>query len=179
MPIPPFVVELREKIGQAPLWLPGSSAIVLRRIDEPHASIDGAQPEELEVLLVLRSDNGNWAPITGIVDPGEHPAETARREALEEACAVIEVERLTLMSVTERVTHANGDQAQYLDLTFRCRWLSGEGAVGDDESTRVEWYPVAALPPMREDLVYRIRSAVAGGPECELLEGRQIRTASA
>ncbi len=179
MPIPPFVVELREKIGHAPLWLPGSSAIVLRRMDAPNASIDGAAPEALEVLLVLRSDNGNWAPITGIVDPGEHPAEAARREAMEEAQVEIKVERLTLLSVTEQVTHVNGDQAQYLDLTFRCRWLSGEGAVGDDESTRVEWYPVTDLPPMREDLAYRIRSAVAGGPECELLEGRQIRTASA
>lgn len=179
MPIPDFVVALREKIGHEPLWLPGSTAVVLRRMDDPGAAIDGAAAEELEVLLVHRSDNGNWAPVTGIVDPGEHPAVTAAREAQEEARVEIEVERLTLLSVTEQVVHANGDHAQYLDLTFRCRWIAGEGEVGDDESTEVRWYPVEALPPMRADLAYRIRSAVAGGPECELLTGRQIRTASA
>ena len=179
MPVPDFVVALRERIGHDPLWLPGSTAVVLRRLAEPGAPIDGASPEELEVLLVHRSDNGNWAPVTGIVDPGEHPAVTAAREAMEEARVVIEVERLTLLSVTEQVTHANGDQAQYLDLTFRCRWIAGEGEVGDDESTEVAWYPVTALPPMRDDLAYRIRSAVAGGPACELLADRRIRTASA
>lgn len=179
MPIPEFVVALREKIGRDLLWLPGSTAVVLRRIADPSAPIDGAEPGELEVLLVHRSDNGNWAPITGIVDPGEHPSVTAVREAEEEAKVEIEVERLTLLSVTEHVVHANGDHAQYLDLTFRCRWIAGEGEVGDDESTEVAWYPVEALPAMREDLAYRIRSAVAGGPECELLAERQIRTASA
>lgn len=179
MPIPEFVLALREKIGHDPLWLPGSSAIVLRRIRDPESPIDGASPKELEVLLVRRSDNGNWAPITGIVDPGEHPAVTAAREANEEARVEVEVERLTLLGVTDQVQHANGDKAQYLDLTFRCRWLRGEAAVGDDESTEVGWFPVEKLPEMREDLAYRIRSAVSGGPECELLVGREVRTASA
>ena len=31
---------------------------------------------EGRILLGRRSDNGNWAPITGIVDPGEEPAAT-------------------------------------------------------------------------------------------------------
>lgn len=179
MPIPDFVVALRERIGHAPLWLSGATAVTLRRLDDHAAPLDGAAPGELEVLLVRRSDNGTWAPITGIVDPGEHPATTAAREAAEEASVEIDVERLTLLSVTNEVTHANGDRAQYLDLTFRCRWTAGEAAVGDEESTEVAWYPVEALPAMREDLAYRIRSAVAGGPECELLTDRQIRTASA
>ena len=36
------------------------------------------------MLLVKRSDNGAWTPVTGIVDPGEEPAVAAAREALEE-----------------------------------------------------------------------------------------------
>jgi 8-oxo-dGTP pyrophosphatase MutT (NUDIX family) len=70
VPFPTFVLRLRASIGHDPLWLPGVTAVVLH---------------ETDVLLVRRSDNGSWAPITGIVDPGEHPAHAAVREVLEEA----------------------------------------------------------------------------------------------
>ena len=38
--------------------------------------------------MVKRSDNGEWTPVTGIVDPGEEPAVGAVREALEETGVV-------------------------------------------------------------------------------------------
>ena len=63
-PVPDFVVDIRRKIGHDPLWLPAVTAVV-RRGDE--------------VLLVERSDNGRWTPVTGIVDPGEEPAVAAAR----------------------------------------------------------------------------------------------------
>ena len=74
MPIPPFVVELRELVGHRQLWLPGVTAIVIH---------DG------RLLLTRRADNGQWAPITGILDPGEEPAVGAAREALEETGVVV------------------------------------------------------------------------------------------
>ena len=73
MPIPPYVLHLRTMVGRELLWMPGVTAVVLR--DGP--SGPGAVPE---VLLVRRSDNGAWTPVTGIVDPGEHPHVTAVRE---------------------------------------------------------------------------------------------------
>jgi 8-oxo-dGTP pyrophosphatase MutT (NUDIX family) len=69
MPVPDFIVELRRKVGHAPLWLPGTTAVVIRG---------------QEVLLVKRSDNGAWTAVTGIVEPGENPADCAVREVLEE-----------------------------------------------------------------------------------------------
>jgi hypothetical protein len=42
MPIPEFVVELRRRIGQVPLWLPGATAVVIR---------------DAQILLIKRSDN--------------------------------------------------------------------------------------------------------------------------
>lgn len=145
MPIPDFVVRLREHIGHDLLWLPGVTAVVLR---------------DDEVLLVRRSDNGRWAPVTGIVDPGEHPATAAVRETLEETGVACEVETLVWVNVTSERTHVNGDRAQYLDHTFRCRYVSGEAHAADDESFEVRWCPVGRLPEMEPELAERIRTAV-------------------
>ena len=145
MPIPDFIVRLREKIGHDALWLPGVTAVVLRGD---------------EVLLVRRSDNGQWAPVTGIVDPGEHPAVCATREVLEETGVLATVEALVWVNVSNPVVHVNGDHAQYLDHTFRCRYLSGAAHVADDESEAVGWFPVDDLPDMAPALRERITTAL-------------------
>ncbi len=144
MPIPDFVLRLRAKIGHDPLWLPGVTAVVL----------DGGR-----VLLVRRSDNGAWTPVTGIVDPGEHPEHAATREVREETGVGCAVEGLVWVNVSEPVVHVNGDQAQYLDHTYRCRYLDGVAHVADDECSEVAWFDLAALPPMAPVFVERIRRA--------------------
>ncbi len=159
MPIPPYVAHLRTMIGTELMWMPGVTAVVLR--DAPGG---GAQ----EVLLVRRSDSGEWTPVTGIVDPGEDPHVTAVREVLEEACVVAEVERLVWVSVSGLVTHANGDLAQYLDHTFRCRWVSGDPRPGDDESTDAGWFPLDGLPEMGLLHRERIATAVQNPPDVRL-----------
>lgn len=148
MPIPDFIVRLRQQIGHDLLWLPGATAIVLKAD---------------EVLLVRRSDNGKWTPVTGIVDPGEHPADTAMREVLEETGITCAVDALVWVNVTERTVHVNGDHAQYLDHTFRCRYLGGVAHVADDESSDVGWFPVDDLPVMAPVFEERIRRALEHG----------------
>jgi ADP-ribose pyrophosphatase YjhB (NUDIX family) len=145
VPVPEFVVRLREKIGHDPLWLPGVTAVVL----------DGDR-----VLLVRRSDNGAWTPVTGIVDPGEHPEDTAVREVLEETGVACAVEALVWVNVSDPVVHVNGDHAQYLDHTFRCRYLDGHAHVADDESSDVDWFALDALPPMAPVFTERLRRAL-------------------
>ena len=149
MPIPDFIAELRRHVGRAELWLPGVTAVVRRGED---------------VLLVRRADNGEWAPVTGILEPGEEAATGAVREVLEETCVVARVDRLASTSVMRGVIHANGDRASYLDLCFACTWESGEAAVGDDESSEVAWFPGDALPEMRAALRQRIFDALADEP---------------
>lgn len=149
MPTPDFILDLRAKVGSMPLWLSGATAVVLRE------GADGP-----EVLCVQRADNGSWTAICGVVDPGEDPHVTCVREAAEEAGVEIEVERLVLMAVTGTVTYPNADQTNYLDHTFRARWVSGEAHVADDESASVGWFPAHQLPePMSEQM--RTRIAVA------------------
>ncbi|MEO9044623.1 MAG: NUDIX domain-containing protein, partial [Candidatus Dormibacter sp.] len=105
MPVPEFVLRLREKIGTDPLWLSGITAV----ITDEHGE---------RLLLIRRSDTGEWAPVTGIIDPGEQPAVAAAREAREEADVVIRVERLAGINVTAPVVYPNGDRSQYLDVIF-------------------------------------------------------------
>jgi 8-oxo-dGTP pyrophosphatase MutT (NUDIX family) len=124
MPIPDFIVELRGMIGHHHLWLPGVTAVVRRGE---------------EILMVQRADNGAWTPVTGIPEPGEEPAVAALREVTEETGVTARVDRLSSTWVHGPITHANGDRATYLDLTFACTWVSGEPYVADDESRDVAW----------------------------------------
>lgn len=144
MATPEFILRLREKVGHDLLWLPGVTAVVL----------DGDR-----VLLVRRADTGAWTPVTGICDPGEHPADTAVRECLEETGVRAEVEALAWVNVTGVVEYPNGDRTQFVDHTFRCRYLGGEAHVADDESSEVAWVRLADLPEMDPVHVERVRQA--------------------
>lgn len=152
MPTPDFVLDLREKIGHDLLWLSGVSAVVLR------PGPDGTE----EVLLVRRADNGAWTPVTGIIDPGEEPAVAGAREVLEETEVVAVAERLAWVHALPPMTYANGDRSQYLDLTFRFRWVSGEPGPGDGENSEARWFGVDALPELSAEMHARIAHALAG-----------------
>ncbi|WP_413600782.1 NUDIX hydrolase [Curtobacterium sp. Curtsp57] len=154
MPTPDFVLSLREKIGNAPLWLTGVTAVVTR-----------GENDDRELLVVRRADNGALTPVTGIVDPGEEPAVAAEREVLEEAGVVAVAERLVWVQTLPEMTYANGDRAQYMDLVFACRWSSGEPYPADGENTEAFWAPVSALPAMSENMRERVQVALAGEPE--------------
>ena len=148
MPIPPFIADLRAQVGHAPLWLPGVSAVVTR--------------DDGRLLLGRRADNGRWAVVSGIPDPGEEPAAAAAREVAEETGVVAEVLALTSVATSEVVTYPNGDVAQFLDLCFWCRATGGEARVADDESTEVGWFAADALPqPLLGSSVTRIARTLA------------------
>src|SRR5690242_10027030 len=148
MATPKFILDLREKIGHAPLWLIGLTAVVLD---------DAGQ-----VLLVQRADNGRWSLVGGILEPGEQPAVAIIREIQEETAVVAEVERLLSLETFAPTTYPNGDQVQFLDLAFRCRPVSGAAKVNDDESVDVRWWPLDGLPPLRQKDRQFIEQALSG-----------------
>lgn len=64
MATPDFVLELRRHVGNAPLWMPGTTVVILRPAPRC-APIDWETPiapETVEMLCVRRSDNGAWTP---------------------------------------------------------------------------------------------------------------------
>src|SRR5699024_7531557 len=130
------------------LWLAGATAVI-------------RNPERTRVLLVRRSDNGWWAPVTGIVHPGEHPADAAVREAREEADVAISVDRLASVGVSRMVTYANGDHAQYDGRPFACRGLGGAAAAAEGENTDVRWFGVDGRAEVRPDLLARVEAGLS------------------
>ena len=161
MPTPDYVLDLRRAYGQGRLLLPGVSAVVLRA---------DLGPAGEHVLLNRRSDSGRWSLPSGIVEPDEQPATTLAREVAEETCVEVDVERLALLVTEPEVTFGNGDRCQFISMTFRCRYRSGQAAVGDDESTAVGWFPVDRLPAdLRDRDRDHIAAALAEREACQFL----------
>jgi len=134
MPVPPHIAELRAHIGHALLWLATARTVTID--DHGH------------VLLGRYPGSDTWTVPGGVIDPGEHPADAAVRECLEETGITAVPEALTSVTVSGVVTHDSGDLSQHLDITFRCRAKSGQPKPSDGEFHDVRWHRADALPAM-------------------------------
>lgn len=147
MPAPDYILRLRRKIGNDPLWVPGVRGVVL----------DG----QGRVLLAQRVDNRQWALISGMLEPGEHPARGLVREIFEETAVVAEPEQVVSVGAVGPFTYPNGDVCEFLDVVFRCRYVSGTARVNDDESLAVGWFGMDDLPDLMPGHLTSIRRALA------------------
>lgn len=187
MATPDFILRLREKIGHESLWVPGCTAVVLRRkpVDDGEAEDqqeadpgwlrrDGVTDRsQVEVLVVRRADNDKWTPVTGIVDPGEQPARACQREIEEEAGVVAVPVRLLSVDVVGPVTYPNGDVSEYLDTAFLFEWVSGDPFPADGENSEARFVAVADLPEMNDRFVRVIERALSNEVEAQFeLSGR-------
>jgi 8-oxo-dGTP pyrophosphatase MutT (NUDIX family) len=134
VPTPEFVLSLRQKIGHELLWL--------------STAIGAVFDDDGRVLLGRRADIGVWTLPGGIIDPAEQPADAAVREVFEETGVVAVPEVLTSVSVSPPMTYPNGDQVQYLEYCFRCRFGGGVAEVNDGELSEVAWHPLDDLPEL-------------------------------
>lgn len=96
-----------------------------------------------EVLLIRRTDNGNWSLPGGAMDLGESITESAAREVQEETGITAEINGL--VGIYTNPNHvieytSDGEVRQEFSIVFTARLVSGQLRTSD-ESSRVEWVP--------------------------------------
>jgi 8-oxo-dGTP pyrophosphatase MutT (NUDIX family) len=111
------------------------------------------------VLLICRSDNGNWSMPGGAHDPGESLSRTAVRETSEETG--VDIQLTGLVGVFTDPTHvihytSNDEVRQEFTIIYRAESVGGE-PTPSSESTRVEWVPIARIPDLPMDSSQRRR----------------------
>jgi ADP-ribose pyrophosphatase YjhB (NUDIX family) len=111
-----------------------------------------------EILLIRRTDNGNWSLPGGAMDIGERIGDTAVREVREETG--IECEILGLVGIYTNPSHlleytSNGEVRQEFSIVYRARAVGGE-PTPSSESSEVRWVAAEDLrdhvmhPSMRQ-----------------------------
>ncbi|MCO5195296.1 MAG: NUDIX domain-containing protein [Anaerolineae bacterium] len=116
----------RRFVGHETLILPGAMVIVERA--------DG------RILLIRRSDIGEWWPPSGYTMLGENVANTAVREVWEEAGLRIDVDRIIGIYSEPYHVFPNGDQVQNAGILFRAHPLSAELQPNSAEVSDVGWF---------------------------------------
>jgi ADP-ribose pyrophosphatase YjhB (NUDIX family) len=112
-----------------------------------------------EILLIRRTDNGNWAVPGGAVDLGESVAQAAVRETLEESG--IECDITGLVGIYSDPRHvilytSNGEARQEFSIVLTARPLGGQPRPSS-ESSEVRWVPAAEVYGYTMDRSMRLR----------------------
>jgi ADP-ribose pyrophosphatase YjhB (NUDIX family) len=137
MPTPPFIRDLRAKVGTALLHVPTVAVLTY--------------DEEGRVLLVRNAGSTLWSTPGGIIEPFESPADAAVRETWEETGLVVELVRVAGVFGGEHctVTYANGDRLTWVATVFEARRLRGEVRPDGEEVAEARYVAageIASLP---------------------------------
>lgn len=111
------------------------------------------------VLLIRRSDNGNWALPGGAVDLGESVGQAAVRETAEETGVACEVTGLVgIYSDPRHVIHytSNDEVRQEFSIVLTARPVSGRPRASA-ETTDVRWTLLAEVAELAMDRSMRRR----------------------
>ncbi|WP_067483289.1 NUDIX domain-containing protein [Actinomadura hibisca] len=113
-----------------------------------------------EILLIKRTDNGNWAVPGGAIDLGESVAQAAIRETREESGIDCEITGLVgIYSDPKHVIHytSNDEVRQEFSILLTARPIGGQLA-SSEESSKVHWVAPANIEdlPMDRSMSLRI-----------------------
>jgi ADP-ribose pyrophosphatase YjhB (NUDIX family) len=112
-----------------------------------------------DLLLIRRTDNGNWALPCGAIDLGESVAQAAVRETLEETG--IECEVTGIVGIYSDPRHvifytSDSEVRQEFSIVLTARVLGGQ-PTPSSESSEVRWVPGTELSQLAMDRSMRIR----------------------
>ncbi len=111
------------------------------------------------LLMIRRTDNGNWAVPGGAIDLGESLVAAAIRETLEETgitCAVTGISGI--YTDPKHLIHytSNDEVRQEFSIVLKARPVSGE-PTPSSETSEVHWMEPAALDGLKMDRSMRMR----------------------
>ncbi|GAB3406594.1 hypothetical protein GCM10027515_21390 [Schumannella luteola] len=130
MPLSPYVLGIRERIGHDLLYLPGVSAVIER---------DGSY------LLARTPGDDRWGIVGGGMEPVEEPVDALRREVREELGIEIVVGELLGAYGGESLVfeYPNGDVVSYATMAWSCALPDGvtdaQLRIEREELTEVAW----------------------------------------
>ncbi len=129
-----YISNLRKYIGHDPLIGIGATTLVFNK--------------DNELLLNLRTDTNSWGIPGGSMELYETIEETAVRELKEEAG--INAERLELLKVLSGedyyFEYPNGDKLWTVIVLFKVEKYTGKIKVSDNESNKLNFFPLNNLP---------------------------------
>lgn len=106
-----------------------------------------------EVLLIERTDNGNWSMPGGALDAGESLPGCAVRETREESGVEIEVTGVSGIYTDpgHRIEYtSDGEVRGEFSVIFHARYVSGEPTTSS-ESRVVRWVPLSQVAQLQMD----------------------------
>lgn len=112
-----------------------------------------------EILMIRRTDNGNWALPGGAIDLGESVAQAAVRETFEESgieCAVTGIVGIYSDPRHVILYTSNGEVRQEFSIVLIGRPLGGQ-PTRSSESSEVRWVPATEVLGYTMDRSMRIR----------------------
>ena len=118
-----YLGQLRAAVGSRPLLVIGVRVLI--------------EDGEGRILILRRSDTGDWGLPAGAMELGESLTDAIHREVLEEAnlrLEGVEVFGISSNPATERFTYPNGDRIQNVAVLARARRAGGEPGSNDGEA---------------------------------------------
>ena len=129
-----YINGLRKYIGNQPLLMVGSTVLVL--------------DAQNRLLMLKRSDTGNWGVPGGAMELGETTEETARRELLEETS--LEADELTLFGVFSGselyYRYPSGEEVYNVSIVYLVHDVHGVVKLFDGEHYDFQYFNLAQLP---------------------------------
>ena len=129
-----YINSLRKHVGNQPLIMVGSTILVLDNYNH--------------LLMMKRSDSGNWGVPGGAIELGESTEETARRELLEETG--LEARELILFNVFSGkelyYRYPSGEEVYNVSIVYLARDVHGTVEFADGEHYDFQYFDLKQLP---------------------------------
>ncbi len=145
------ILQLRRHVGHERLIMVGGAGLV--------------HDEAGRMLLIHRSNDGEWGLPAGAMELGERVDRAVEREVGEETGLVVKAERLVgLYAGGPEFSHTypNGDQVEIVTALFDCQVVSGALRTDDNEVSEVRFFPPDRLPPLPKRHHIFARDGLAG-----------------